>query len=80
LRKDIVDWLLEGPAWLKYAVESQLLGFKADIEPVLKDSSIREIIDRLKNNQRGIPAIQTGFMKRIIWEPYWDLFSWQISV
>jgi hypothetical protein len=75
LNKDIVDWLMEGPAWLRYAVELQLLGSKPDIEPVLNDSSIREIIGRLKDNRRGIPAIQTGLMNADEYEnPYWDLF------
>jgi len=75
LRKDIIDWLLEGPAWLKYAVELQLLGAKADVQLVLKDNSIIEIIDRLKDIRRGIPAIQTGSMNADEYgNPYWDLF------
>jgi hypothetical protein len=73
--KAIIDWLLEGPPWLQYAVELQLLGSKPDIGPVLKDASIIEILERLKDKQRGIPAIQAGCTGSDEYEnPYWDLF------
>lgn len=70
-----IDWLLEGPAWLRYAVELQLLGSRPDIQPVLEDSTIIEIVSRLKDERRGIPAIGTGFMNSDEYKnPYWDLF------
>lgn len=73
--KKIIDWLLEGPAWLRYAVELQLLDSDPDINPVLNDSSIQEIVGRLKDKHRGIPAISTGFMISDEYDtPYWDLF------
>jgi hypothetical protein len=53
--QNIINWLMEGPAWLKYAVELQLLGSKPDIQPVLEDDTIKHIITRLKNPKRGIP-------------------------
>ena len=68
-------WLLEGPPWLRFAVESQLLGCKADINPVLNDTTINEIVARLKDPHRGIAAIKTGFMNSDEYNtPYWDLF------
>ena len=39
--KKALDWLREGPAWLKYAVERQLLNLQSDVSPVLKDSAIQ---------------------------------------
>jgi hypothetical protein len=73
--KEIIKWLMEGPAWLRYAVELQLLNSKPDIRPVLSDNSIIEIIGRLKDKRRGIPAIQTGYLNSDEYEnPYWDLF------
>jgi hypothetical protein len=75
MHKDTIDWLLKGPAWLKYAVELQLLDSQPDIQPVLEDAAIREIIGRLKDKRRGIPAITTGCMNADEYEnPYWDLF------
>ncbi len=73
--KEIIDWLLEGPAWIRYAVELQLLDSSPDINIVLNDNSIQEIVARLKSKSRGIPAIHTGFMNSDEYEtPYWDLF------
>ena len=75
MEKRIVDWLLEGPPWLKYAVELQLLDSKPDLQPVLEDTTIQEIIARLKDGKRGIPAIGSGRMNSDEYEnPYWDLF------
>ena len=73
--KEVLDWLLEGPAWLRYAVELQLLDTQPDVRPVLQDSSIVGIISRLKGGSAGIPALKTG---RVHYtesgKAYWDLF------
>jgi hypothetical protein len=75
MEKQVVNWLMEGPAWLRYAAALQLKGSRPDIQPVLQDSQIIEIIDRLKNPHRGIPAIQSGCMNSDEYgNPYWDLF------
>jgi hypothetical protein len=75
MNQDTINWLLAGPSWIKYAVERQLLGLKPDVEPVLNDPAILEIIERLKNKRRGIPAINSGIMHSDQYEnPYWDLF------
>jgi hypothetical protein len=70
-----IEWLLEGPAWLQYAVRLQLTGEKPDLGPVLEDSQISGIIERLKSPRRGISAINSGCMNADEFEnPYWDLF------
>jgi hypothetical protein len=75
LDKKVLDWLLEGPVWLKYAVELQLLDAKPDVTPVSQDKSIQKIITRLKGNDVGIPAIKTGRVHYTETEKaYWDLF------
>jgi hypothetical protein len=75
LDKKVLDWLLEGPAWLKYAVELQLLDTQPDITPVLQDNSIQKIIARLKSNTAGIPALKTGRVHYTeAGKAYWDLF------
>ncbi len=73
--KEVLDWLLEGPPWLRYAVELQLLDTQPDVRPVLQDSSIAGIISRLKGGNAGIPVLKTGRIHYT--EPgkaYWDLF------
>jgi hypothetical protein len=75
LDKKTLEWLREGPAWLKYAVELQLLDLKPDISPVLKDASIQKLVARLKGNTAGIPAIKTGKVHYTdSGKAYWDLF------
>ncbi|MGD0781041.1 MAG: hypothetical protein ABR954_09755 [Dehalococcoidales bacterium] len=73
--KKVLDWLLEGPPWLKYAVELQLLDAKPDIKPALQDSSVQKIISRLKSQAAGVPAIKSGQVHYTeIGKAYWDLF------
>jgi hypothetical protein len=75
LDKKVLDWLLEGPVWLRYAVEFQLLNTRPDVAPVLQDSAIAGIIDRLKGNDVGIPALKTGRVHYTeTGKAYWDLF------
>jgi hypothetical protein len=75
LNREVTDWLLEGPAWLRYAVELQLLDLKPDVKPVLQESVITKIIHRLKDGQTGIPALKTGKIHYTdTGKAYWDLF------
>ncbi|MHB8104111.1 MAG: hypothetical protein ACYDG5_01035 [Dehalococcoidales bacterium] len=73
--KTVLDWLLAGPLWLKYAVELQLLDTQPNVTPALKDKSIRAIISRLKSQTTGIPAIKAGLVHYTeTGKAYWDLF------
>jgi hypothetical protein len=75
LDKKVLDWLLEGPAWLRYAVELQLLDNRPAPGPALQDSHIRKIIGRLKGPEAGVPAIRTGRVHYTeAGKAYWDLF------
>jgi len=75
LDKEILDWLLEGPVWLRYAVRLQLLDEKPDAGPVLKDNSITTISNRLKGDNAGIPALKNGKVHYThTGKAYWDLF------
>jgi hypothetical protein len=75
LDKKVLDWLMEGPAWLKYAVGLQLLDAPPDVKPALQDSSIQTIISRLKGQAAGIPAIKSGQVHYTeTGKAYWDLF------
>lgn len=75
LNKEVVNWLREGPVWLRYAVELQLLDLKPDAKPVLRDKAIKQIINRLKDNNVGIPALKNGKVHYTETEKtYWDLF------
>ena len=73
--KKVLDWLLEGPPWLRYAVKLQLLDNRPDITPVQQDSAIQEIISRLKGSITGIPALKTGKVHYTeTGKAYWNLF------
>jgi hypothetical protein len=75
LDKKVLDWLLEGPAWLNYAVEAQLLDKQPDAGPALRDSAIREVIGRLKSRESGLPALKAGRVHYTdAGKAYWDLF------
>jgi len=73
--QEVSRWLRGGPPWLKYAVELQLLGAKPDVQPVLADNAVAHIVRRLKDQQRGIPALSTGQVHYTeTGKAYWDLF------
>jgi hypothetical protein len=75
LDKKVLDWLLAGPAWLRYAVERQLLNKHSEVTPVLRDNAIQQLVSRLKGNDVGIPAIKTGRVHYTeTGKAYWDLF------
>jgi hypothetical protein len=74
LEKKVLDWLLDGPAWLEYAVRLQLLDETPNIKPVLADA-VRGLIDRLQGDRVGIPALKTGRVHYTeTGKAYWDLF------
>jgi hypothetical protein len=75
VNKQILDWLMTGSPWLKYAVETQLLGKESDVRQVLQDKPIARIIERLKGNQAGLPGILSGKVTYTeTGKAYWDLF------
>jgi hypothetical protein len=75
MNKETIAWLQEGPEWLRYAVDRQILERASEVAPVLQHPDIVEIVNRLKDPRRGIPAISSGAMDSDRFEnPYWDLF------
>jgi hypothetical protein len=75
LEKKVIDWLLAGPAWLRYAVELQLLDTRPNAAPALQDDAVQALISRLQGNTAGIPAIKSGRVHYTeAGKTYWDLF------
>lgn len=75
LNREVRDWLLAGPAWIRYAVERQLLNMKPDVAPVLQDSAIQKVLARLKDGPMGFPALGTSRTSYTdTGNMYWDLF------
>ena len=75
LDKKVLDWLLAGPAWLKYAVELQLLNAHPDVALVFQDAAIQKVVARLRDKDVGIPALKSGKVHYTeSGKAYWDLF------
>ena len=72
MENKIVNWMLEGSEWIKYAVNTQLLEKKADVGKARSDPLIKNIIAELKN-EKGLAAIKTG-MHSYKGYIYWNLF------
>ncbi|MBN1778527.1 MAG: hypothetical protein JW811_10460 [Clostridiales bacterium] len=71
----ILDWIAEGTPWLRYAVETQLLGKTADVSAAMADENIRVVINRVKSENAGIPALRSGKLKYTsTGNAFWDLF------
>ena len=75
MEKKVLDWLLDSPAWLKYAVSLQLLDEQPDPAAAVKDRSIQKLIARFKGSSAGVPAIKSGNIRYTeTGKAYWDLF------
>ncbi len=73
--KQVLDWLRAGPAWLQYAVSTQLLDEPADPKAALADADIKTLVSRLKGDSAGLPAIKSGRVHYTdAGKAYWDLF------
>lgn len=71
---DVLSWLMEGPPWIRYAVETQLLDRRRDPSDVLNDPDIKIVGDRLRSNSSGFPALGTGKLRyNSGGNVYWDL-------
>ena len=75
MNEKITNWLLEGPAWLKFAVEKQRLEISSDPEIAVNDNAIMKLRQRLNDNYLGLPALKTGRISaETTGNAYWDLF------
>ena len=75
MRREDLDWLLAGPAWVRYAVQSQLLDIEPDARPVLEDEAVQRVLQRLKSRETGLPALSAGKVHYTdTGKAYWDLF------
>jgi hypothetical protein len=71
----VKDWLLEDNSWLKFAVENQLLGKKAEPSLATADSKIQIVINRLKDSSVGISSLKSGKVAYTsTGNAFWDLF------
>jgi len=44
MNEEIIGWLLEGPSWMRFAVESQLLDSEPDPQTALQDKAIQKLV------------------------------------
>ncbi len=73
--RGLLDWLMEGGPWLRYAVETQLRGLRADASAAVGDPLIRSLVDRLRSPHVGIPALAAGRLSYAnTGNAFWDLF------
>ena len=73
MNENNLKWLLEGPNWLKYAVEKQLLNKPSDAYPAVKDIQIEKLMTVLLGSKEGFDAILEGrasYKKEAFWYLY----------
>jgi len=74
VNREIIEWLLKGPAWLKYAVQLELLGEKPNPRPAMNDDTVLKILGRLKDERVGIPALLNRRVSaEVAGNAIWDL-------
>ena len=49
----LVTWMLQGPAWLRFALEKQILGQDPDPTPAVSCQDIRALVQVLRSPDRG---------------------------
>ncbi len=70
IQNETLNWLLDGPDWLKYAVETQILMKTSNPLPAIQDPEIQTIVSKLKNNDEGFKTIFEGkasYLKEVYW-------------
>lgn len=73
--KEITEWLLAGPTWLKFAVQNQLLGIDADAAAASGDGAVAKLTARIKDGRSGLPALKTGAVScESAGSAVWDIF------
>lgn len=70
-----IRWLRDGPSWIRYAVDTQLLGMERGPGEALDDRNIKAVVRRLKDGRVGLPALRTGKVAYTSsGNAFWDLF------
>ena len=65
-----LNWLLDGPGWLNFAVRKNLLGESPDEKAAAAHPDIQKILDVVKSPNRGFPAIKgegVSYKKELFW-------------
>lgn len=71
----IFDWIAEESPWLRFAVDTQLLGKPSGASAALHDPKIQAVVRRLMDPVLGLPAIETGKVNYTsTGNAFWDLF------
>jgi len=73
MNKDIEAWLIEDSAWMKFAVEKQLLGKNTSSKEAIKSFPIEGIIKWLLESEEGFQSITNGtasYKKEAFWYLY----------
>ncbi len=74
-RDAVIDWLLQGPPWLEYAVRKQLLDEDADVVVATQDSAVLRLVARVKDPRSGLPAYRSGNVScEVEGSAVWDLY------
>lgn len=55
-----IQWLLEGPEWLQFAVRKQLLDETLDPKPAANSEPIQQLLQTIHNEEQGFPALYKG--------------------
>lgn len=70
-----VSWLIEDKHWLRYSVNTQLLGLPGEPYEAIAEREIAAIVTRLKDGMVGLPALKTGkVLYTSTGNAFWDLF------
>lgn len=73
MKNQTFNWLLEGPAWLKFAVKKQLLDQKPFLDNSIKTNDINTLIQTIWSKEKGFDALLQGsvsYKKELYWYLY----------
>ncbi len=80
VRDDVLEWLMDGPSWVSFAVETQLLGRRSDPSLAWDNKEIGDVIERLRDERSGFPALRTGKLSYISGgNVYWTCTSYRYA-
>lgn len=73
MNREVINWLIEGPNWLKYAVEKQILYNNPNPSlaiQAIQDPQIQTLLKVLKSSDKGfdtVPAGKASYTREVFW-------------
>ncbi len=65
MKTKTLNWMLEGPEWLKFAIQKQLFNKEITAQKAVRESEIKSLVRVVKHSDQGFDALFKVVIKHI---------------